>query len=154
MKSHEAIAVSINRSTVEHAKALHLSLSSIHKWKEPNTDFSDSGSHNPLDRIETIIETSIKLGNPVEVALSPVFYLASRFNFVPLILPAVPPNLAEISKQLNHLIKDFGRLIEESAAALDDGRISTDERKKLDACAQHVLAATGTFMTQIAEVAK
>lgn len=154
MKSYEALATAINRSTPDHAKAMHLSTSLVNKWQEPCVDFSDSGCHNPLDRIESVIETSLKLGNPVEVALSPVFYLASRFNFVPLILPSVPPNLAELSKQLNHLIKHFGQLIEESAGALEDGRITLDERRTLDRSAQHLMAALGSFMSQIAEVSK
>jgi hypothetical protein len=152
MRSHEAIAAAINRNTPDHAKALHLSTSLVNKWQEPNADFSDSGAHNPLDRIETIIETSLKMGNPVDVALSPVFFLAGRFNFVPLILPPVSPCLADISRQLNHLIKDFGSLIEASADALEDGRITPDERRSLDKHSQHLLSALGVFMNQVTEV--
>jgi hypothetical protein len=154
MKSHEALATAINRSTPDHAKVMHLSTSSVNKWQEPNSDFSDSGSHNPLDRVESIMETSLKLGNPADVALSPVFYLAAKFNFVPLLLPSVPPNLSDLSKQLNHLVKDFGDLLETSASALEDGRVTPDERRSMDKCAQHLLSALGVYMNQVAEVSK
>ena len=88
MKSYEAIQRAINGKTIEHAKALGISLSSVTKWQEPHLDFTDSGSYNPLDRIESITEKSLSLGNPPDRAYAPLQYLTERFGVIMLRLPS------------------------------------------------------------------
>jgi hypothetical protein len=149
MESHEALSNTINRKTSTHAKALGLSVSTVSKWQEPSVDFSDSGAFNPLDRIETIISTSIAQGNSLDMALSPVYFLAEKFNFVPLLLPATPPNFADISRQLHKVVCEFGHVIQESADALDDGKVSPDERRRIEREAQHLYSSLGLFLKQI-----
>lgn len=154
MESYEALGNAINRQTKEHAKRLGLSVSTISKWQEPSVDFTDSGAFNPLDRIETIMETSLHLGNPAELALSPVFYLGDKFNFVPLILPPASPNLAEITMQLHKIVSEFGLLINESSEALKDGIVTPSERKRIELDAQRLLASTGLFLKLVQEASK
>ena len=154
MESFEALANAIQRKTTHHAKALSLSVSAVSKWQEPSLDFSDSGSLNPLDRIETVMRTAIDLGVAHDMALSPVFYLGERFGFVPMVLPKAPACLAEISKQLNKVVAEFGHVIQESAEALEDGRITEQERRGIEREAQHLYAALGQFLTLINSAAK
>jgi hypothetical protein len=82
MKSHEALQKAINGKTVEHAKRLGKSTVLINKWQEPHTDFTDSGAYNPLDRIEAIVEESIRQGVPLANALAPIYWLNDRFNLI------------------------------------------------------------------------
>ena len=154
MESYEALSNAINRKTAEHAKGLGLSISTVSKWQLPSVDFTDSGAFNPLDRIESIIEKSLRLGNPAELALSPVFYLGDKFNFVPLILPPTSPNLAEITTQLHRIVSEFGLLINESSEALKDGIVTPAERKRIELDAQRLLASTGLFLKLVQEAAK
>lgn len=154
METHEALANAIGRNTTAHAKALGTSVSLVSKWKEPSTDFSDSGTINPLDRIETIMQTALSLDTEPDMALSPVYYLGQRFGFIPMLLPKSPPNLAEISRQLHKVIGEFSHVIKESSDALEDGRITPQERKIIEKEAQHLMSALGLFLSQIEAAAK
>jgi len=149
MESYEALSIAINRKTAAHAKGLGLSVSTVSKWQEPSVDFTDSGAFNPVDRIETIMETSLRLGNPPEMALSPVFYLGDRFKFVPLFLPNAPLNLVDISKQLHKVVVEFGHVIHEAADALEDGIITPGERKAIEKHAVHLFTQLGLFLKQV-----
>ncbi|MEM9017328.1 MAG: phage regulatory CII family protein [Verrucomicrobiota bacterium] len=58
MESHEVLKQAFDQSHTspkEIASDLGVSLSLVYKWAQPNTE-SGSGSRNPLDRIEKIIE--------------------------------------------------------------------------------------------------
>ena len=149
MESYEALANTINRKTAVHAKALGLALSTVSKWQEPSMDFSDSGALNPLDRVETMIQTALILGQPLEQALSPVFYLGDRFEFVPLLLSKGTPNLSDITKQLHRVVKEVGSVIHVSSEALEDGKITPDERRAIEREAQNLYAELGRFLKMI-----
>lgn len=146
MNTFDAIKRAIAGETLIHSKALHLSVSSVNKWQEPSKDFDDSGSYNPLDRTETIIETSIKLGTPREDALAPIQYLASVFNCLLIPLPNETPTLKNMHTELAALVKEFGHLMERSADAMADGRITADELKAIEHEAQHLQYRLGLFL--------
>lgn len=154
MESHEAMAAAINRGTVRHAKALGLSTSTLNKWQEPCTDFTDSGAYNPLDRIRTIIKTSLEQENAPEAALAPVFYLAQEFNLCVIPLPPHSPCLSDMTKQLFNLVKTFGELIKESSEAVSDGRITPAENKAIDKVGHELLYNLGLFLKQVQETAR
>lgn len=151
MKTFEALQRSISGQTVAHAKELHLSTSLVNKWQEPTTDFSDSGAYNPLDRIETIIETSHKLGTPRPDALAPIQFLAHRFNAVLIPLPEASPCLKNLHAQLSTAVIEFGHLMEKSAIAMADGVISHDERRTIEGATQHLMHHLGVYSQLIAE---
>lgn len=152
MKSHEAIQRAINGKTVEHAKALGISLSSVTKWQEPHLDYTDSGSYNPLDRIESIIEKSLSLGNSPERAYAPIQYLTERFGLIMLYLPKTCKGNIEISRELLRTIKEFGDLAEASSEALNnDGKISKREAEKINKEAWELIRQTALFMQAIKE---
>jgi len=155
MESFEALANTINRKTAVHAKALGLSVSSVAKWQEPSLDFSDSGAFNPLDRVETIIKTALGLGVEHDMALAPVHYLGEKFNFVTMLLPPRDrEELPDISRQLHRVVTEFGHLLQESAEALEDGKISPAERKRIEREALHLYSALGLFITLVQKVSK
>lgn len=154
MESYEAIATAINRDTVKQAKALGLSTSLLAKWQEPSTDFTDSGAYNPLDRILTIMKTSQELGTPLEAALAPLLFLAQSLNCAIIPLPSAGQCLNNVTKQLYRVIKEFGDLIKESSDAIKDGRITPDERRRVEKEGQQLLYHLGLFLKLIQEAAK
>lgn len=154
MKSYEALQRSISGKTVAHAKELHLSTSTVNKWQEPTTDFTDSGAFNPLDRVETIIETSLKLGTKREEALAPIQFLAHRFNCVLVPLPDLSPTLKNLQSQLSHTVKEFSHLMESSADAMVDNLITADERRRIEREGQHLMHHLGCFLEMVKEASE
>jgi hypothetical protein len=154
MNSFDAIQRSIAGKTVLHAKELHVSTSLVNKWQEPSTDFTDSGAYNPLDRVEKIIETSLKLETPREDALAPIQYLADRFNCLLIPLPDKSPTLKNMHAQLAELVKEFGHLMEGTAEAMADGRITAEELRIIDREAQHLHHHLGLFVRVTAGVSE
>jgi len=154
MKSYEALHRAISGKTVAHAKELHLSTSTVNKWQEPTTDFTDSGAFNPLDRIEKIIETSLKLQTPREDALAPVQYFARRFNCCLIPLPEVSLSLKNLQSQLSHTVKEFSHLMEQSADAMADNIITGDERKRIEREGQHLMHHLGCYLELVKEASE
>lgn len=128
-RSYEILEDTIRRDTLEVAQACGLSTSLISKWKEPHGDFTDSGARNPLDRIACVMETVFKISP--ERALLPLKWLAERFGFVLVPLPQNQKGLRDAHQHLMTLIADFGKLMQDSTAALEDGRITVEECRQL-----------------------
>lgn len=150
MNTFDAIRRAIAGTTVIHAKELHVSTSLVNKWQEPSTDFTDSGAYNPLDRVEKIVETSLKLETPREDALAPLQYLADRFNCLLIPLPDKSPSLKTMHTQLAMLVKEFSHLMDSTSAAMEDGRITAEELRTIDREAQHLHHHLGLFV-QVAQ---
>lgn len=133
-KSFEALEETIRRDTVEVAKALHQSLSLVSKWKEqPATDedFQQSGTRNPLDRIETIINTVEKL-DPKRAHV-PIKWLCARFGFMPPVkMPGEDVTDKALMERLLKWTKEFGETSEIISKSLEDGRISRDEIRDIE----------------------
>lgn len=154
MKSYEAIRKAVQGDSMEHAKALSLHTRTIYKWTEPAVDFSDSGALNPLDRIETIIATALRLGQPVENAHAAIFYLAARFggSYIPPLLSH--DTLKELQQHVYHAVKDFGDLIQTLGAALEPAsemgsRISPNERRDITLKGIDLLQAVAALMRAV-----
>lgn len=155
METFEALKLAVGRDTVAHAKSHRKSTSLIHKWTEPATDYTDSGAFSPLDRLETVIETSLRLGNvPRAHSLAPIQYLAQRFNCLLLPLPIESPCLVTLANSLNLTIKEFGDLVGITAEAMVDHVITPDERRRIEAEGQELLEALGGFLAAVAEAGK
>lgn len=131
MKSYEAIQTAIGGKTVEHAKRLGLSTSLVNKWQEPSTDFTDSGAFNPLDRIETIMETALINGSSKKASFTPLQYLAERFNHICIPIPEQKGDLKEISDELLRLISEFGDVTKETAEAMVEDGINRNECRRI-----------------------
>jgi hypothetical protein len=154
MKSHEAIQKAIDGKTLEHARALHLSSSLLHKWQEPCSDWSDSGSHNPLDRIETIINTSSSLGSDTTKALAPLFYLAARFRHVAVPLPTSKVCNKVLAQELIKAIEEFSILTRDSSVALEDGLVTKKEFRAIEDDGWKLIQQIAVFIVSCKEAAK
>ena len=151
MRSHEALQRAIHGRTVEHARKLGLSTVLISKWQEPHTDFTDSGAYNPLDRIETVIETSLSLGNPQADAFAPIQYLSERFGLIMIAVPKASAGKEEVSKELLQTVKEFGELASVSSEALQDGKISSREIAHIEKEAWELIRQTAAFIQKVKE---
>lgn len=154
MKSHEALQKVFGRHPVEHARNLHLSTSQIHKWQEPHTDFTDSGSLNPLDRIEAIVEKALSLGMPTDAAYAPIMFLAERFNLMVIEIPERNVCVSQVSKELLKTVKEFGDLASESSKALNDGEISSKEFDDIESEGWELINQICTFMQACKEAVR
>lgn len=153
MRSHEAIQDAIAGDTIEHARALHLSTSTVHKWQEPSTDFTDSGSLNPLDRVKTIIHTSLRLGrskNPY----APLHHLAADCSHVAIPVPKPNANLADLTNELLDSVREFGKLSEEAAKSMASGDISLRELERIERRANITYREIMEFVAAAREAAK
>jgi hypothetical protein len=150
MRSFEAINKAISGNTVEVAKKLHLSTSLIRKWQEPTADFDDSGAYNPLDRIEEIIDTSIKCRVPEEDALAPIQYLAEKYNLIIIPIPKTTDKPSEIQKELLKTITEFGELAQAASNALLDGKITRAETRRIEKEAWELIRQVAIFTQKVA----
>ncbi len=149
MESYEALAQAINRDTIKHAKALRLSLSMVNKWQEPSSDYTDSGALNPLDRIETVIDTALKCDVPKGKAHAPIRYLAHRFGLEVVPVPKSSTSVSELHQQLLRTIKEFGDLAAVSSDALEDQQLSRKERKDITKEGWEVVEATVRYIRMV-----
>jgi len=151
MESHQALRISIAGHALRVAKRLGRSSSLVHKWCEPATDFTDSGAINPLDRIEAIIEESLKAGVPARDAYAPIHYLAQQFGG--LFLPPVPRtiNTVEISQQLCRTIKEASEVFSVAAKALEDDKLTPNERQEIVKEAYEAMAEFAALTRMVEE---
>ena len=149
MTSYDAFQAAIGRDTALHAKALGLSVSTVTKWKEPSTDFTDSGAYNPADRIETIVSTALSQGRPIEDAHAPIIYLEERFGRVGFVLPECEATILEISRQLMDSIKEFGELSACAAKALEDRKLKPSEKLLIQKEGWEAIRSIALFLKQV-----
>lgn len=131
MESFEALRRAVAGDAVSMAKRLGTSSSLVHKWCEPHADFTDCGTRNPLDRLEIVMETALRAGRAPRDAFAPIFYLATSFDG--LFLPPVPRTIetSDYSRQLCRSVKEAGEAFTAMAAALEDDRLSPNERRTI-----------------------
>lgn len=103
----------------------------VYKWTQ---DPLQSGTRNPADVLEAIIQVSIDLGRSREEALSPLRYLQSRFSEDNSVTAPLLETYAELIQEFSHLMREF-------SAATADGRISPDERRRLFREVTHIRQA-------------
>lgn len=156
MNSYKAMDLAVGKDRIEHAKALRKSKELVSKWTEPHADFEDSGTISPLDRVETVVATSLRLANvPRSHSLAPVAYLAHQFHCLLVPLPENHhPSLSDLSTQLSCTIKEFGDLMSVSAEAMADGRITPNELRNVERLALELVSDVGMFTRMLAEASK
>lgn len=150
-KSYEAIEETVRRDTVDVALALNQSESLVRKWKErPATDedFQQSGTRNPLDRLETII-TTIEKKDPAR-AFTPIHWLCARFGFLPPVkMPAFECSNEDLLRAVLKWHEEFGQTCEAISATIKDGRVSPAEYKRCTKEARESIAALLGLMTML-----
>ena len=146
MKSYEAMALMIGKFAEQIARRLHLSKFLIIKWKEPAEDPTDSGSLNPIDRLEFAIESAIALGIPKNDAYAPIRYLEQRFGIIGIEMGDTPLCAEELAKELMKAIKDFGKLMDTAGKALADGKIDRLEYNRIESAAWALIRQVTEFV--------
>lgn len=159
MKSHEAMKKAIQGDAIEHAKALRLNVRSVYRFCEPTTDFSDSGALNPLDRLETIIATSMAMGHPAEHAQAPIVYLAHRFGGT--YLPGLGPHqsFSALTAQVCKTVAKFGDMIESVGASVQERSesgqdISPNELRDIHTYGYDLLVSVGELMQLVTQISE
>ena len=138
----------VGGDSIAAAKRLGRSSSLIQKWCEPNTDFSDSGAYNPLDRISGMMEVAEQKGKTSLEILAPVRYLSKdRALVIP--ISKKPSCPEEICTQTAKTMKEFGEAIAVAADALQDNKLTPNERKtvlkEMDEALHALLTLEGMF---------
>lgn len=148
MDTYQALNIAIGRHAVAVAKRLQKSSSLIHKWMEPSTDWTDSGTLNPLDRLADIIETARASGQG-DAAYEPIRWLARRFGMI--CIPSPDPRRGTMNQALAAAIKEFADLAQATVEALNDGTISPREASRITVEGHHALEAIVSLMTIVKE---
>ena len=156
MSSRTPIKEAIGSNVNEFAKALGVSESLVYKWMQPTGDWSDSGALNPLDRIDTVVNTSKRLKDggdkSIEDPLSPIKYLARNHNGIFIEMPDARGCLREQSILLMQSVKEFGEYAEVSAQSLEDGTLTKAERKRIAKEGYEAIEKMMAFIKMIEEI--
>ncbi|MCK4786244.1 MAG: hypothetical protein KAV87_20975 [Desulfobacteraceae bacterium] len=132
-ESHEAMDETIRRDTVAVAKALHQSANLIGRWKLPlatDEDFQQSGARNPLDRIQTIIDTI----RPIDSSRAdmPIKWLNAKNGFLPPVkMPTGIETENDMMQALLRWTKEFGETSQKISEVLEDKRVTRLEMKEV-----------------------
>jgi hypothetical protein len=153
MKSYEALQKCIAGDTVETAKELGLATVTVNKWMEPHTDFTDSGSFNPLDRINTIIHRGVRLRKSADVAYAPLYFIAEEHGHVCIPLPECK-RIEDLNRELHESIREFGHMITAASQALQNGRITKNEFKRIEMEGHDLIRHVTAFIMKAKESAK
>jgi len=139
MQSHELLRDVFARASVKQVAAdLHLSLSMVYKWAEPD-EGAGSGAANPLDRIETLIRCT---GDPRLVQ-----WICERAGGFFIQNPKTHwPHPHFLIPATNQVVQDFADLLSVVAAAAGDNRISASEAKAIRARWEELKSATEGFV--------
>lgn len=141
MDSYAALSTCIGRESEAVAKVTGKSVDLVRKWKEDPID--GSGVRNPLDVVKDIMITSLRSGRPVQDV-----YAVVRF-FEGVLAPYVEATTVQDAH--SDLMTEVSHLYREHAAAVRDGRISNDERKRLHRESHHVRTALDDYDRAIDE---
>lgn len=153
MKSYEALQKAINGKTVDFAKRLGLATVTVNKWQEPASDYTDSGSYNPLDRIETIVETAVRKKH--DDSLAPIYYLTEKFNLLAIPMPEIVNHVTEeLTKELLATVREFSNLAQAASEAMTDGKISKAEASRVDAMTWQLVRQAMIYNFKVQEAVK
>jgi len=158
MKSHEALKIACgeqNESKIAPiAKRLLISKYTLYKWTEPAEDLTDSGSRNPLDTIEYIIESAMALGIPQCDAYAPLYYLNERFKLLVVPMPDLSPSTKEIVSELTNTIKEFSEFAKEVSKSMENDDINKLEAKRIEKEGMDLVRQAMKLIAKAKEMAK
>jgi hypothetical protein len=148
VESNEAMRRLVAGDAIAMARVLGRSSSLVHKWCEPITDFSASGAFSPLDRLSMMMAEAQRLGRQPVDLYAPIRYLGQGHGvFLP--LPKDTCSTNDISRQTVKTIKEFGEALTSAADALEDERLTPNERRKvlkeMDEAVHEMLTLRGLF---------
>lgn len=157
MTTNEALKKAVSGKTREIAKRLGLSSSLVTKWQEPTNDDAimddESGTRNPLDRVEFIMEWCLSLGVEEKNALAPLFYLCQRFGYSCIKLPKANATEKGVLRQLSRVLQEFSDIPGVAGRALEDGKIFPNEAREIKDEAHELIREIMDFCKKVEEAA-
>jgi len=140
MQSHELLREVFQKCSPKQVAAqLGLSLSMIYKWAEPGDPATGSGSANPLDRIDALIQCT----NDTRL----VQWICQRAGGFFIHNPKTTnPHPAYLIPATNEIVQEFADLLAVVAAAAADNQITQKESQQIRARWERLKSVTETFV--------
>ena len=140
MQSHELLREVFQKCSPKQVAAeLGLSLSMIYKWAEPGDPAAGSGSTNPLDRIDALIQCT---NDPRLVQ-----WICQRAGGFFIRNPKTTnPHPSYLIPATNEIVQEFADLLAVVAAAAADNQITQKESKQIRARWEELKSVTETFV--------
>ena len=120
------------------ATDLGLSLSMVYKWAEPPNHASGSGTGNPLDRIEALLQST---GDNRLVQ-----WICQRAGGFFILNPKNTPHPHYLIPATNQIVQEFADLLAVIAAATADEKITQAESKQIRARWEELKTVTEGFV--------
>lgn len=137
MQSHELLREILGKHNAKQvADDVGLSTSMIYKWAEPS---AASGTANPLDRIEALIQST---GDQRLVQ-----WICQRAGGFFITNPANTPQPEFLIPATNQFVQEFADLLAVVATAAADNQINAGEAKKIRARWEQLKSVTEGFVT-------
>ena len=140
MQSHELLREVFQKYSPKQVSAsLGLSLSMIYKWAEPGDTAAGSGSTNPLDRIDALIQCT---KDP-----SLVQWICQRAGGFFIRNPKTThPHPSYLIPATNEIVQEFADLLAVVADAAHDNQITQKESQQIRARWEKLKSVTETFV--------
>jgi len=81
--------------------------------------------------------------------LKPLDQLEALFDRVAFAIPREVPDLAEVCQEFGRMVREFGDVAREYGKAMEDGRLSRDERAKLRKEVLELMRQAGVFLKAV-----
>ena len=139
MQSYELLReVFENKTPKQVAADLGLSLSMVYKWAEPPNHASGSGTGNPLDRIEALLQST---GDHRLVQ-----WICQRAGGFFILNPKNTPHPHYLIPATNQIVQEFADLLHVIAKATADDTITQPESKEIRARWEELKTVTEGFV--------
>lgn len=139
MESHELLKDLLRQTSAKQIAAdMRLSLSLIYKWAEPPVSDSGSGSVNPLDRIQQLLQ--ITGDNRIAK------WVAARAGGFFIENPASTKAASALIPATNEIVQEFADMLGVIATAATDQKITPDEARKIRARWEELKSVTEGFV--------
>jgi hypothetical protein len=139
MHSHELLREVFEKNPPKQvADDLGLSTSMIYKWAEPADKATGSGTTNPLDRIEALLQST---GDHRLVQ-----WICQRAGGFFILNPKNAPHPHYLIPATNQIVQEFADLLAVIATAAADNQITPDEAKLIRARWEELKTVTEGFV--------
>ena len=139
MHSYELLRAVFDRTAPKQVAAdLNLSLSMVYKWAEPPDSASGSGTNNPLDRIEALLQST---GDQRLVQ-----WICQRAGGFFIKNPKDVPYPHFLIPATNQIVQEFADLLAVIATAAADSQITQTESKQIRARWEELKTVTEGFV--------
>jgi|SRR5690606_30299973 len=139
MESHELLRDLLRKTSAKQIAAdMRLSLSLIYKWAEPPAGDSGSGSVNPLDRINQLLQIT----RDKRIAK----WVAARAGGFFIENPASTKATAALIPATNEIVQEFADMLGVIATAATDQQVTEEEARKIRARWEELKSVTEGFV--------